>query len=537
MNRVRSLTVLLLFIAVAASTLSCTPGTTGKDPTTSGASTTQRGPAGAVPAGLERFYGQALSWGGCADFAETPDDKTAYASPGLQCTYLEVPLNYADPNGRTIKIGVLRRPAADPAQRIGSLVINPGGPGASGMSTAASLVDRVAGNDLGRRFDLVGFDPRGIGASKPPIQCLTASERDAERLMNLNVDTSPAGVARTENQERADDADCASRTGTTVLANIGTRDVARDMDVLRSALGDAKLTYLGYSYGTRLGTTYAEDFPRNVRAMILDGAIDPAQDPVAQLVAQGRGFQQAFDAFAAWCTGRPDCALGQSLDKGQAVTAFQALVRPLITRPAPVPDGRKLSFTDATTGAVQALYLPDLWQPLNRGLQELAQGNGDILMRLADLYYGRSADGTYSSETDAFQAISCADNPPISDPNVARNADAQYRAAAPFLDSGEPPSPARDACTFWPVPHTGGPHQPQVPGLVPVVVISTTHDPATPYQSGVNLAQDLNGRLLTFEGTQHTAFLQGISCIDNAGIKYLTTLQLPPEGTRCQAAQ
>jgi pimeloyl-ACP methyl ester carboxylesterase len=534
MNRARSLAVLLLLLTVASSLVACGSGA-GTDPASSEATTTQRGPVGEVPAGLERFYGQPLSWGGCADFAATPDDKSAFATPGLQCTYLEVPLSYADPNGRTIKLGLLRRPASDPSQRIGSLLINPGGPGASGMGTAASLAGRVAGNDLGRRFDLVGFDPRGIGASKPQIRCLTPAERDAERLMNLNVDTSPAGVQRTEDQERADDADCAGRTGADVLANVGTREGARDLDVMRSALGDPKLTYLGYSYGTRLGTTYAEFFPRNVRAMMLDGAIDPAQDPVSQLVDQGRGFQQAFDAFAAWCAGRPDCALGQHQDKDQSVAAFQALVRPLIAQGAPTPDGRKLSYTDATTGVIQALYQPDLWAPMNRGLQQLAQGNGDIIMRLADLYYGRSADGTYSTETDAFQAINCVDNPPLSDPNVARDADARYRAAAPFLDSGQPPSPARDMCTFWPVPHTGDPHAPQVPGLAPVVVISTTHDPATPYQAGVNLAHDLNARLLTFDGTQHTAFLQGNNCVDSAGITYLTTLQLPPDGIRCAA--
>jgi pimeloyl-ACP methyl ester carboxylesterase len=443
-------------------------------------------------------------------------------------------VDYAKPNDRTIKVGLLRRPASDPAQRIGSLVINPGGPGASGMSAAANLVDRVKDNELGKRFDLVGFDPRGVGSTQPQVHCLTPPERDAERLMNLGVDTSPAGVARTESQERTDDAKCASRTGIDVLADVGTREVARDLDVIRSALGDAKLSYLGYSYGTRIGTSYAEDFSRNVRAMILDGAIDPAQDPVAEHIDQGRGFQQAFDMFSAWCAGRADCALGQ--DTGQAVSAFHTLILPLITHPAAVSDGRKLSYTDATTGTVQALYLPALWIPLNRGLQELTQGHGDILIRLADVYYGRSPDGTYSTQLDAFQAVTCVDNPPITDRNVARKADAEFRAAAPFLDDGQPPSPALDNCAFWPVPPTSRPHQPQTPGLPTVMVISTTHDPATPYQAGVNLAHELNGRLLTFEGTQHTAFLHGIDCVDRAGITYLTTLQPPPEESRCQAA-
>ncbi|MGB7799507.1 MAG: alpha/beta fold hydrolase [Pseudonocardiaceae bacterium] len=350
------------------------------------------------------------------------------------------------------------------------------------MSVAASLVDQVTNNELGRRFDLVGFDPRGVGSSQPQVRCLTPPQSDAERLMDLDVDTSPAGVTWTENQERVDDAECASRTGTDMLAHIGTREVTRDLDVMRSALGDAKLTYLGYSYGTRIGTSYAEDFPGTVRAMILDGAVDPAQDPVTALIDQGRGFQHAFNAFDAWCAARADCALGQ--DKSHAVNAFHALVLPLITHPAAVSDGRKLSYTDATTGAVQALYAPELWAPLNSGLQELTQGRGDTLMRLADIYNGREPDGTYSTDMAVFQAISCVDNPPLTDRTVTRNADAQFRAVAPFLDTGKPPSPALDNCAFWPVPPTGGPHQPHTPGLPIVLVISTTHDPATPYQAG-----------------------------------------------------
>ncbi|HEY8374389.1 MAG TPA: alpha/beta fold hydrolase, partial [Pseudonocardiaceae bacterium] len=225
----------------------------------------RRGPAGAVPAGLERFYGQTLAWGSCESYATTGEDLAAFRGEGLQCARVEVPLDYADPGGRTISLGLLRRPAGDPERRIGVLLINPGGPGASGMSAAANLASAVAGNELGQRFDLVGFDPRGIGASQPQVRCLTDEERDAERL-DLDVDTSPEGVAQTEAETQDYVAKCVERTGADVLANLGTRDVARDLDVLRSVLGDEKLTYLGYSYGTRLGTTYAEMFPDNVRA-------------------------------------------------------------------------------------------------------------------------------------------------------------------------------------------------------------------------------------------------------------------------------
>jgi hypothetical protein len=233
-------------------------------------------------------------------------------------------------------------------------------------------------------------------------------------------------------------------------------------------------------------------------------------------------------------------------DSGQAVARFQALVRPLIDQPAAISDGRKMSYTDATIGTVQALYLNSLWPTLNLGLQQLAQGrsNADCqalnsqiscLMRLADIYYGRSADGSYSTEMDVFQAVHCADDPAIKDPNVVRDIDVQYRKVAPFLDNGQPPSPALDNCAFWPVTATGGPHHPQTPGLPTVMVISTTQDPATPYQAGVNLARDIKARLLTFEGTRHTAFLQGNKCVDDAGISYLTDLTLPAEGIRCKS--
>ncbi|WP_167108736.1 alpha/beta hydrolase [Amycolatopsis granulosa] len=497
--------------------------------------TESAGPAGPVPAGLDRFYAQPLTWGACAPYATSDDARSAFGRTDLQCARLTVPLDYAKPQGDTITIGVLRHKASDSAHRTGALVLNPGGPGASGMSAAAGLSSQVAGTDLGKRFDLVGFDPRGVGASEPEVTCLTDSERDQERTEDLDTDGSPAGVARQEAESKQFAAKCAQRTehGAAMLANLGTRDVVRDMDVLRSALGEQKLTYLGYSYGTRLGYTYAEAFPQNVRAMVLDGAVDPNEDEVSSLVAQGRGFGVAFNDFAKWCAARRDCALGP--DASAATRAFQDLVRPLIDHPVRLRDGRELTFDDATLGTIQALYSQQLWPPLNAGLNEVKDGQGTTLMALADQYNERDSSGHYTNTQDAFTAIRCVDDPPVTDRAEILTAENRYDQAAPFLDDGRPNGAALDPCAFWPVPNTSQPHEPHVSGVPPVLVISTTNDPATPYQAGVNLANAMKGALLTFEGTQHTVFLQGISCVDRIGSDYLINGTLPPEGARCTA--
>jgi pimeloyl-ACP methyl ester carboxylesterase len=494
----------------------------------------KRGPVGPVPPGLEKFYGQALNWEDCGRYAKTDTDRETFGGDDdLRCARLTVPLDYANPQGDTITLGVLRSPAGDQSRRIGSLLINPGGPGVAGMSAAARLGPQARQSELGKRFDFVGFDPRGVGASEPSIECLTDAERDAERSDDDELDSSPAGVARAEAEAKDYSAKCVQRSGkgAALLANMGSRDVAKDMDVLRSVLGDEKLNYLGYSYGTRIGTTYAETFPGNVRALVLDGALDPDQDPIDELVAQGEGFQKAFDAFTKWCAQRQDCSLGR--DASQATAAFQALTRPLGDRPVDLGNGRKLSYSDATTAVVQALYAQQLWEPLNTGLNELKRGRGNILMLLADTYYERGNSGAYSSTQDAFTAIRCVDDPRVTDRDVVTEAQRRYREVAPFLDDGRPINAALDECAFWPVPNTGEPHLPKVAGLPPTLVISTTGDPATPYQAGVNLAKALGGGLLTFEATQHTIALQGNKCVDEAVTAYLVNLTQPAQGARC----
>jgi len=511
---------------------------------------TAQSPA-AVPAGLETFYSQQLSWGPCASYAVSADQQERYKSASLQCARLTVPVSYDDPTGPTITVGVLRKVATDRSARIGSAVFDPGGPGVSGMDTVASLnvtsdqptdaekVTNASVAELNQSFDLVGLDPRGVGASRPAVSCQTDAEWDAFR----------ATAWRTRSQAEVDAANaalktiaenCVSRTGAdegidgkTFLANIGTRDVAKDLDVLRAALGDNKLTYVGFSYGTSIGTVYAEQFGQNVRAMVLDGAVDPNQDPVASSLGQAKGFQHAFDEFAAWCVKQSDCVLGT--DAAAATQAYQSLVRPLLDTPLALKDGRVLSFSDANTGVIQALYVEDLWPTLSTALQKLSEGDGAVVMFLADFYYERDKTGHYSPALQAFNAVRCVDGPAVTDPATVTTFNADYAAAAPFQASGDPPGAVNDICAYWPVPPTMQPHAANAPRLPQVLVISTTGDPATPYQQGVDLAKELNAVLLTVEGTSHTAYLgAGNSCVDDIVNKYLITLELPDQGTTCQ---
>jgi pimeloyl-ACP methyl ester carboxylesterase len=481
-----------------------------------------------VPPGLERFYNQKLGWGPCAPLATDQDQRTLFAEEGLDCARLEVPLDYAAPAGRTAQVAVLRQRTNQP-DRIGSLVLDPGGPGGSGMSLAANLSGRLGGGP----FDVVGFDPRGVGASTPRITCQTGAERDSDRA-DQDYDVSPAGVRRAEDKARVNAEQCTQRSGgADVLANSGTRDVARDLDVLRSALGDRQLTYLGYSYGTLIGSSYAELFPGNVRALVLDGAIDPSRDPVDSAVAQAAGFQKAFEVFAADCAGRPDCPLGT--DPSRATAEFQALTRPLIEHPAPVRGGtRVLAYRDAVWAAIASMYSPNAWPQLRRGLTELRAGDGTTLMKAADSYFERAEDGTYRNDNDAQLVVNCVDGDRTPDRAVAAELDRRTSEAAPFTDSGRGALGALGTCEFLPVPPTGRPHTPNVPGLPPVLVISTTGDPATPYQAGVDLARALHGSLLTVEGTQHTAAAEGYACVDDIVADYLVRLRPPAEGARCR---
>jgi pimeloyl-ACP methyl ester carboxylesterase len=470
-------------------------------------------------------YGQPPVWGGCEQFIGNAGD-----IPTAQCGMVAVPVDYANPQGAQAQLAVIRIPAT--GDRIGVLMVNPGGPGASAVDSVAGMGATLADTDIRRRFDLVGFDPRGVGHSTPELRCRTDAEFDAYRR-EPNADYSPAGVAHIEDLYRQFAQRCADRLGKEFLANVGTAASARDMDVVRAALGENQINYLGFSYGTELGAAYAEAHPDRVRAMVLDGAVDPSLDPIEESIRQMAGFQTAFEDYAIDCAQSPGCPLGT--DPARFVTRYHQLIDPLVTQPAKTSDPRGLSYQDAITGTVNALYTRQYWKFLTSGLLGLQRGTdpGDLLL-LADDYQNRDAAGHYQNSQDAFYAIRCVNAPFPTDPAVYAAADQRSREVAPFLSYGSFTGFApRDVCATWPVAPTSTPHPAVSPGPGKVVVVSTTHDPATPYEAGVDLAKQMSANLITFDGTQHTVVFNGDACVDSAVIAFFVDLRSPPEGLRC----
>ncbi|GAA1330648.1 alpha/beta hydrolase [Pseudonocardia xinjiangensis] len=480
------------------------------------------------PSGLAGFYGQQVVFEPCAPYATSAIDQRLYANSRFDCARVQVPLDYADPDGPRGEVALLRAKAR--GEKIGSLLVNPGGPGGSGMNFVATLGPVWDNGQVGERFDVIGFDPRGVGASTPRVECFTDAETDggeppAAYLFDVPDEQAAAEVARR----------CTERTGgVDALTSVGSADVVRDMDVLRAVLGDEKLSYLGYSYGSELGGMYAEVFGRNLRAMVIDGAVDPERSEADFRLTQFVAFQGAFDELAVSCAADAACPLGT--DPARATAAFQDLVRPLQDRPAPTADGRALTYPDAIQAVQTALFAESQRPMILHGLAELSAGRGDILLGMRDAALGRGPDGRYGAglNIDANLAIRCMDNPrrsPEENTELAR----QARAAAPFLDPGRSPAPAHYECAAWPEPPSRD--LPWLDGGVdvpPTLTVSVTGDPGTPYQGGITLARLLGGSLLTVEGAQHGVALFGQStCVDQAVTEYLIDLRTPPADVRC----
>jgi pimeloyl-ACP methyl ester carboxylesterase len=294
--------------------------------------------------------GTPIQWTEC----ETEPSDQSRVPEGAECGMLSVPVDYAKPDGDVARIAVIRIPAT--GDKIGSLIVNPGGPGESGVEGAASLVAALP-QSLRARFDVVGFDPRGVANSTPAVWCNSDADNDRLRA-DPQVDYSPEGVEHIEKETKDFVARCVDKMGKEFLANVGTASVVKDLEALRVALGDEKLTYLGYSYGTRIGSLYAEAYPDKVRAMVLDGAVDPNADPSEANIRQAAAFQTAFNNYAADCAATdPDCPLGT--DPTKAVDVYRSIVDPLVEKPAKTRDPRGLSYSDAIVGTILPLYSPN----------------------------------------------------------------------------------------------------------------------------------------------------------------------------------
>lgn len=507
-------------LVVAGCTL---PGSAPRAEVESGSRAT---PSGATP-----------QWRACPEVAEQVAGR---AAPDMryECARITVPRRWSDTggaatagpgSGETFEIALLRARSGKQRDRIGSLVVNPGGPGGSGVDTAVYLSFGPAFGGLPaavtERFDIVGFDPRGVSRSSP-VECVSDADLDA----SFGYDPDPTSpeqfdglVALNQRIGRA----CGAKYGDQ-LPLYGTEQAARDLDAVRAAVGDDKLTYLGYSYGTLLGAVYAQLYPQRVRALVLDGAIDPRQGMVAASESQAKGFERAFDNFVRWCAGNADrCPLAP--DARAAVTSAidKARVSPVVGA-----DDRRATAGWVFYAVISSLYTEQGWQELARAIEKLDGGDPADVFRLADAYAGRNPDGTYSNLFDANLAVNCADEDDKLSRQRIRELQSRWRDAYPLF--GPALAMGMLTCAEWPGrpdPYPTG----RADGAPPILVVGTTGDPATPYEQAPALADMLGvGRLLTWDGEGHTAYPQ-TACVTNAVNAYLVDLVVPRAGSRCPA--
>lgn len=505
---------------------------------------------------LKPFYGQRLQW-------------TACATDGYECARLTVPLDYARPgNGRTFVLPVARAAATGPARRIGSLVYNPGGPGAGGASSLEEGMDESFGAAVRARFDIISFDPRGVGGSIPALTCEPAeaepeaeeTEEPAEETPEDSSDAVAPLYPRTEADRSAAASgartaaeDCEEHSGP-ILRHVGTEDAARDLDVLRAALGERRLTYLGWSYGTSLGTSYAEQFPRRVRAMVLDGAIDPSLDWRQRVISQSAGFRRSVDDYAEQCA-----EIAGDSCPGASPQEIRALIERLYQRaerePLPVAEDStyaEYGGMDATAvldAVSMAMYTPeDQWEPLSEALREADQGDATKLGTLDD--EEETEEETEDPGTaEGQQEEDETPEPPADNGDAALTAvnclDVPHpRSLRPYWDALAPADQAAGVygtagvtaeltCRDWP---SGGrrPQRVDADGVPPVLVVGTTGDPATPYEESVSLAEQFpQGMLLTYEGLGHTAYGRGDACVTAKVDAYLVKGERVRPGAIC----
>jgi pimeloyl-ACP methyl ester carboxylesterase len=459
--------------------------------------------------------------------AESPSPIGWHTCEGrFQCGTLTVPLDPAAPTGPTIDLALIRKRARQPQRRIGSLVFNPGGPGAPGVSFLTAVAATLP-SALRDRFDLVAFDPRGVGRSRP-IEC--EDSLDALFDQSFQPTTDAARAALVDGMTALARA-CAARSGD-LLAHVSTADTVQDLERLRVALGEDRLSFVGYSYGTFLGASYADAYPDHVRAFVLDGPVDPTMSATEVTLGQARGFERALGDFLADCSSHPGCAFHHGGDAGAAYDALRARAAraPL---PADDADGRGLNQTRLDAGVLQVLYLGrSAWPELADALAAADGGDASTLLTLADAFVGRDGEGRDDHVLEAFWAVTCLDGPVVGGVAAATALEARAVAVAPrlgaFIVNNSLP------CSVWPVPAGRAPGRLTAVGAPPILVVGTTRDPATPLVQARALAGELDrGRLLVADGEQHTAFGQGNACVDDAVTRYLVERRVPRAGTRC----
>ena len=470
-----------------------------------------------TPPGLDAFYAQSLTWSPC--------------SSDLLCAWLTVPLDYADPTGATIRLRVSKAVATGPAEnRQGSLVVNPGGPGASGLDFAAYVAQGLTPG-VAKQFDIVGFDTRGVEKSAP-VTCMTGAQTTRFLRADASPDT-PAEELRLMSLGARLARGCLTKSPQ-IARHVGSENTVRDLDILRQALGDDRLNWLGFSYGTYLGTLYAEQFPERVGRFVLDGALDPSLGIMEVSRGQSSGFQVAMQRFARDCSRRTSCPYPGSASN--VLKQINRLLARLDKSPLPTRGGRNLVQAEAMGAMFYSMYSPTIWPSLRRALTLAKRGDGLGLQTIFDYANERTGPNTYASNmASAFPAIACWDSPPAPGRAGLKAAAALWSRNARVPDMARAMSWGNAVCTNW----YG--HSARVPApatsttTAPILVVGTTYDPATPYRWSVALANQLQtASLLTYVGDGHTAFGAGSRCIDTAINAYLLTGTPPATGTICR---
>ncbi|WP_328537502.1 alpha/beta hydrolase [Streptomyces sp. NBC_00344] len=490
----------------------------GKSASSASASASQASqvPKAAPSPALASYYGQKLKWQPCG-------------ASGFECSSMKAPLDYRKPADGDIKLAVSRKKATGPGKRIGSLLVNPGGPGGSAIQYLQAYAGIGYPAAVRARYDMVAVDPRGVAHSQP-VECLSGKQMDAY----TQVDQTPDDTAETKKLTTSYEgfAQGCEKRSAKILPHVSTADAARDMDILRANLGDKKLNYVGASYGTFLGATYAGLFPSRVGRMVLDGAMDPSLSSLAMNRDQTAGFETAFKSFAKNCITHKDCPLGTK-SAADASRRLESFFSRLDAKPVPTGQRRKLTESLGTIGVISAMYDEASWPELRTALTHAMAGDGAGLLALSDSYYERSSDGKYANLMAANAAVNCLDLPPaFSDPAAVKAALPSFEKASPVF--GEGFAWAALNCAYWPAHATGTPHRIIAKGAAPIVVVGTTRDPATPYKWAKSLASQLaSGTLLTYDGDGHTAYGRGSDCIDTAINTYLLEGTPPKNGEKC----